>query len=114
MSAYNYLTKAEALDFLSRQLHLQLLDEELDTPCLPTLRKICYAYSSEVPFSTVRFLLTPVEERVLPSLKEIKAIGMAKSGNTCYELNIFLRWILAAVGYDVYSILEIRHLIIPC
>ncbi|OWA53820.1 hypothetical protein BV898_18242 [Hypsibius exemplaris] len=105
MSAYDNLTRAEAVQYFSQQLKLQLTEEELALPSLSTLQKICRAYNAEVPFSSVRFLLTPVEERVVSSLDLIKEIGMTKSGGGCYELNVFLRWLLVAVGYDVKFLL---------
>ncbi|OQV21188.1 hypothetical protein BV898_04947 [Hypsibius exemplaris] len=99
----NYLTKAEAQDFITNSLHVPLTDQELLGVDLSVslLQKICFAFTEHVPYSTMRYIPTPPEERELPTLEYVKHTGLNKLGGLCFETNVFLHWLLAGVGFDV-------------
>ncbi|OQV22116.1 hypothetical protein BV898_03961 [Hypsibius exemplaris] len=100
------LTREEVLHFLTEQLHLDRpSDAELSTPDLALLQRVCRAFAAEVPLSTIRMLNTPLRDRALPTLEQIKQIGMNKLGGLCYETNTFLHWLLAGLGFHVEFLL---------
>ena len=97
-----YLTRTEVLDFFSSQLNLHLTEGELTgPPSLELLQKICTAFSQNVPYSTIRYLNVPLADRCIPTLEQVKQIGLHRRGGLCYETNVFLHWLLAGVGFDI-------------
>ncbi|OQV14912.1 hypothetical protein BV898_10943 [Hypsibius exemplaris] len=103
--APNMLTKAEALHYITSSLRLALNPAEQDVPSLSKLHKICQAFIAEVPYSTLAIINTPMKQRRVPTLEEIKQQGLTKQGGMCYEMNVFLHWLLLAMGYEVHLLM---------
>ena len=106
----NLLTRKECFDFISRQLHLSLTDDQLNTPTVELLQQLCRAYVAEVPFSNLSLLATPVGDRKMAGPAEIKRRGLSKRGLRCYGMNVFFAWLLQGLGFrDVYFSLACFH-----
>ncbi|OQV16602.1 hypothetical protein BV898_09272 [Hypsibius exemplaris] len=100
----HYMSKTEAVAFLTDKLRLQLTDSELASLSLALLQKICTAFVAHLPFSTIFHLSGPTDQlhtRDLPTLEQVKHNGLNLKGGLCYELNVFLHWLLAALGFSV-------------
>ncbi|OQV15283.1 hypothetical protein BV898_10515 [Hypsibius exemplaris] len=103
-----YLTNQEALTFVTEKLHLRLSNFERPAPSLPLLQKICTAFAAEVPYASIRHLDVPVDRlnrRQLPTLEQVKDTGMNLKGGMCYEMNVFLHWLLAGLDFQVEFLL---------
>nr|XP_054769441.1 uncharacterized protein LOC129277266 [Lytechinus pictus] len=117
------LTDKEALSYLDENLRMASVEQMLSADRETLLNAIIAAMHRHLPFHTVKNLVTPQENRHLPTLEEIKEDMHEGTGGLCYTLNVFCRVLLRALGYDVvfvpsdcrgykdvHMLLMVRHL----
>lgn len=106
MDAENWsLSKADAVDFVSGKLQVgptsEVLQALTERP-LELVNRICRASFHHLAFQNVSLLAS--KERKVPTVPEILRDGLRLQGGVCFNLNVFAKLLLDALGYDTYLI----------
>ncbi|XP_076335734.1 uncharacterized protein LOC143238952 isoform X2 [Tachypleus tridentatus] len=96
------LTKEEALYFISKILEIPEAKRKLVTDRSAFLDHVIQTIHQVIPFQNISLLSLEPDHRHIPTWAEIKEAMMAKQGGTCYILNVFVKYLLQALGFDVY------------
>ena len=83
------ITTDEAFSFLTNVLCILEPEKKLEANREAFVGDILKAMYHHIPWQTVKNLATPVNERHLPTLAEIKEDVMSKIGGRCYTFNLF-------------------------
>ena len=95
------MQQKEALNFVEDVLKLSSPVSKLRENKALFLNEIIKAFLS-VPFQNILLLCEPEAERHLPTWEESKDSVMRGYGGLCYSLCLFMKYLLEALGYDVY------------
>ncbi|XP_076337127.1 uncharacterized protein LOC143239667 isoform X2 [Tachypleus tridentatus] len=96
------LTKEEALYFVSKVLEIPEAKRKLATDRSAFLDHLIETIHQVIPYHNISFLSLEPEHRYIPTWAGIKEAMMAKQGGSCYILNVFVKYLLQALGFDVY------------
>ncbi len=69
---------------------------------LKFLSEIIEAYQSKIPFQSLSLMTEPLSNRRRPTIEESVAEVEAGKGGLCYSVNVFLKFLLDALGYSTY------------
>ena len=98
------LSQAEALSFLSDVLRLCGAERKLREKKYDLLCEILRAFHEVVPFQSLTLVAEPFSDRHKPTLTEVVTEVLSGRGGLCYTLNIFMKFLLEALDYDVYLV----------
>jgi len=96
-------TKDEAIQYLQDVLNIRIGQLPF-APCderLQILNDIIYR-QHEIPFQSISLCSLPPEKRRRPTVAEVKEAVLSKTGGLCYTLNVFLFYLLRALGYEAF------------
>lgn len=94
------LSPQEGLRFLTSTLGMQTSVRDRK-PTLELLNDIIRRFQQVQPFQSVTACAVLEEQRHLPTWSEIKEDMFAKKGGLCYNMNLFMKALLNALGYQV-------------
>ena len=95
------MQQQEALNFVEDVLKLSSPLSKVRENKALFLDEIIKAFLS-VPFQNIHLLCVPEAERHVPTWEESKDSVMRGYGGLCYSLCLFMKYLLEALGYDVY------------
>ncbi|KAJ8040740.1 hypothetical protein HOLleu_15127 [Holothuria leucospilota] len=98
------LTRDEAISFITDVLGVPRIIYISEGDKLFFLNEIIGAFQREIPFQTITACGIAREDRHLPTWSEIKKDVFNKTGGICYQLHVFLKELLAALGYEIYYV----------
>ena len=98
------LSQAEAQSFLSYVLKLCDVERKLQESKYDLLCEILRAFHEVVPFQSLTLVAQPFSDRHKPTLTEVLTEVRSGRGGLCYTLNIFMKFLLEALDYDVYLV----------
>ncbi|XP_022254128.1 uncharacterized protein LOC111088400 [Limulus polyphemus] len=96
------LTKDEAVYFVSNVLDIAEAEEKLVTDRKIFLDQLVQRIHEDIPFQNLFLLSMEPENRHLPTWIEIKESMMRKRGGLCYIINVFMKYLLQALGFNAY------------
>ena len=101
------LSTTEALSFVTGVLGVWCPSERPRSDPFTLLHKIIKAFHGKIPFQSLSLLAVPPKERLsAPSMDEIKRSVTSGLGGLCYTLNTFMKFLLEALGYEVYHVVS--------
>ena len=95
------MQQQEAVNFVEDVLKLSSPLSKLRENKTLFLNEIIKAFLS-VPFQNIHLLCEPEAERHVPTWEEAKDSVMRGHGGICYSQCLFMKYLLEALGYDVY------------
>ena len=98
------LSQAEALSFLSDVLRLCGGERKLREKKYNLLGEILRTFHEVVPFQSLTLVAEQFSDRHKPTLTEVVTEVRSGRGGLCYTLNIFMKYLLEALDYDVYLV----------
>ena len=99
------LSSKEAVHFVQEILGIKSMTEKFDDDRAALLDEIISSFQEKIPFQTVTNVSRPQEDQHLSTMDEIKApIFSCQGGLNCYDLNVFMKCLLEAIGYDAHLI----------
>ena len=99
------LSQGEALSFLTDILRLHDVERKLQEEQYKLLCEIVRTFQEVVPFQGLTLMAQPFPKRHKPTLSEIITGVRSGRGGLCYILNTFMKFLLQALGYNVYHII---------
>ena len=96
------LTKAEAVHFVTTVLKIDSPLQKLEKDRVQFLHELNLAYQRTMPFQNIDTVAQEPAKRHTPTWEEIKDAAMRSRGGRCYVLNVFMKTLLEALGYDVH------------
>ncbi|XP_076334737.1 uncharacterized protein LOC143238417 [Tachypleus tridentatus] len=102
MNAKSRLSQHEALQFLKDILGILEPEFKLLSDHVSLVNEVIQAFSEKIPFQNLDLLSQDVNDKHLPTWDEIYLAVKQKRGGLCYTLNVFMKELLAALGFDVY------------
>ncbi len=97
------LTRLEAEAYVREQLLLPDGAELRARNPIAFVTAVCERFQCTVPFQSFSILhVGDKSQRRLPSLTQLKQDVYARIGGCCYVLNVFMRELLRALGFDTY------------
>lgn len=105
------LSREEAIHFVTDVLKIpRPLEGKQESPHV-FLNQLILAFHQTIPFQNLSFMSLKPEDRHKPTPEDIKQSVISGRGGLCYSLNTFMKFLLQALGYDVYFV--ISHIRIP-
>ena len=95
------MQQQEAVNFVEDVLKLSSPLSKLRENRTLFLNEIIKAFLS-VPYQNIHLLCEPEAERHVPTWEEAKDSVMRGHGGICYSQCLFMKYLLEALGYDVY------------
>ena len=68
------------------------------------LQDIMTAFYTTIPFQSITLIAQSPEARHTPSLNEIVDDVISGRGGLCYTLNVFMKYLLQSLGYNVHHV----------
>ena len=104
------LSQKEAMYFVTEVLKIPRPVESKQENPHDFLSRLIVAFHQTIPFQSMSLLAVKPEDRHKPTLQETKLSVMSGKGGLCYSLNPFMKFLLEALGYDVYFVSsDIKH-----
>ena len=98
------LSEEEAIHFVVNVLEIpKPLEKKRENPH-GLLNELILSFLGTIPFQSMGLMSLKPEDRHLPTLAEIRKDVMSGVGGLCYTLNTFMKFLLQALGYDVYFV----------
>ncbi len=98
------LSQEEAVCFTSEVLDIEKPIERKRADALTFLNELIVRFQQVIPFQSLSLIAESPHLRRRPTLEEIKRDVMCRRGGLCYVLNTFMKFLLQALGYDVYFV----------
>ncbi|XP_041348735.1 uncharacterized protein LOC121368177 [Gigantopelta aegis] len=96
------LTEGEVVFCLENLLKLTGAKDQIPKRGLPFLNAIILGFHMTFPFQNSILMAEDPTKRHRPTMAEIKEDMLSKRGGMCYTQNVFLYYLLQAIGYNVY------------
>ena len=98
------LSEEEAIHFVVNVLEIpKPLEKKRENPH-GFLNELILSFLGTIPFHSMGLMSLIPEDRHLPTPAEIRKDVMSGVGGLCYTLNTFMKFLLQALGYDVYFV----------
>ena len=94
-------TREDSLSFVSNVLEVKEFEKKFDENKLTVLNEIIWSFHQHIPFSNIKHISKPFEDRRTPTLKESMEMVLSKQGGMCLTLNTVMFRVLCRLGYDV-------------
>ena len=104
------MQQQEAVNFVENVLKLSSPLSKLRENKPLFFNEIIKAFLS-VPFQNLHLLGEPEAGRHVPTWEGSKDSVMRGYGGICYSFCLFMKYLLEALGYDVYILLHVVHLV---
>ena len=93
-------TEEEATSFLENSWGIRNVKNKLGADRKNLLDEIIVIVQAKVPFQSITLMATSPNERIRPTLEDIKRDCMAGIGGLCYCLNVFTWGLLKGLGFS--------------
>ena len=94
-------THEDSLSFVSNVLEVKEFKQKFDENKLTVLNEIIWSFHQHIPFSNIKHISKPFEDRRTPTSKESMEMVLSKQGGLCLTLNTVIFRVLRELGYDI-------------
>ncbi len=98
------LSLEEAVHFVTEVLGIESPIERKQTDPHGFLNELILRYHETIPFQSLSLIAVNPLSRRRPTFDETKQAVTTTRGGLCYSLNTFMKFLLEALGYEVYFV----------
>ena len=98
------LSLEEAENFAVEVLKVPYSAERVKNDSISLLNELIRAFHATIPFQDLILISTPLKERRIPTIEQVKEDVLSGRGGLCYTLNTFMKYFLEALGYGAHHV----------
>ncbi|XP_072035326.1 uncharacterized protein [Amphiura filiformis] len=96
------LSHEEAVRFLTDVLKIDYIQDKLTNDKAGLLNEIINIYQQKIPYQSITVISRRDKDQRLSTMDDIKAQILSTQGGLCYDHNVFMKHLLAALGFEVF------------